>query len=162
MRFPKMLPAILAFVGMGLFAPTLARAHDDHGRQDRLEGRTYDRMRELAHLLDEWAQHAADQAAEAAHHGGRSERRFLNAVTHFARQAADFYGRMDRYRESPWDVPGEVDHLIQDARRVNGRIHDAHVFEHTWDDWDAVVDVLAQMQRVVGGLDDRDPYHFRH
>ena len=162
MRFPTMLPAIMAFVATGLFTPTVARAHDSHGRQDRLDGRTYDRMRELAHRLDEQAQHAADQAVEGAHHGGRSERRFLNTITHFARQAADFHERMDRYRESPWDVPGEVDHLIQDARRVNGRIHDAHVFEHTWDDWDNVVDVLDQMQRLVGRLDDRDSYRFRH
>jgi hypothetical protein len=162
MRFPKMLPVIVAVVGMGPFAPALAGAHESHRRQDRLEGRDYDRMRELAHRLDELAQHAADQAVEGAHHGGRGERRFLNAITHFARQAADFHERMDRYRESPWDVPGEVDHLIRDARRVNGQIHNAHVFEHTWDDWDAVVDVLVRMQRVVVSEDDRDPYPLRH
>ena len=161
MRSPQMLSVIIAVVVTGLFAPTVARAQDSHWRQDRLEGRTYDRMRELAHDLDEQAQHAADQATEEAHHGGRTERRFLNAVTHFARQAADFHKRMDRYRESPWDVPDEVDHLIQDARRVNRRIHDAHVFEHTWDDWDAVVDVLRQMQRVVVGQDGRDPRRLR-
>ena len=156
MRFPKGLPAIISVVSMVLFAPTLADAQYGHGRQDRLEGRTYSSVRDLAHLLDERARHAADQAAEGTHHGARNESRFLDAVTHFARQAADFHERLDRYRESPWDVPGEVDHLIRDARTVNGRIHKAHVFEHTWDDWDAVVDVLEQMQRLVGGGDHRD------
>jgi hypothetical protein len=156
-----MVPAIMAFVGMGLFFPTAARAHDRHERQDHLEGRVYDRIRELAHVLDERAQHAAEQAADTAHHGGRDERRFLDTVFHFARQAADFHRRMDRYRASPWDVPDEVDHLARDAHQVNRRIHDAHVFEHTWDDWDAVLDVLDQMQRVTGGFDDRDSHRFR-
>jgi hypothetical protein len=161
MHVPKILAGIVAFVGIGLFQPTAARAHDKHERQDRLEGRAYDRMRELAHVLDERAQHAADQAADTAHHGGRDERRFLDTVFHFARQTADFHRRMDRYRESPWDVPGEVDHLVRDARQVNRRIHDAHVFEHTWDDWDAVLNVLDQMQRVNERFDDRDSHRFR-
>ena len=161
MRFPKRELAVVAFVSTALFTPTVAGAHDTHGRQDRLEGRAYDRMRELAHVLDERAQHAADQAADTAHHGGRDERRFLDTVFHFSRQAADFHRRMDRYRESPWDVPDEVDHLLRDARQVNRRIHDAHVFEHTWDDWDDVLDVLDQMQRVTKGFDDRDSHRFR-
>ena len=161
MHFPKILPAMMACVGTALLVPTVARAHDRHERQDHLEGRVYDRMRQLAHVVDERAQHAADQAADTAHHGGRDERRFLDTVFHFARQTADFHKRMDRYRESPWDVPDEVDHLIRDARQVNRRIHDAHVFEHTWDDWDAVLDVLGQMQRVSGGFDDRDSHQFR-
>src|SRR6266542_5089153 len=155
MRFPKMRPGIVAVVSVGLFIPAVAGAHERHRI---LDGRTYDRMRELAHVLDEQAQHAAEQAIESAHHGGRGERRFLNAITHFAEQAADFHERMDRYRESPWDVPDEVDHLIRDARRVNSQIHSAHVLEHTWDDWDAVVDVLGRMQRVLVSEDHRDRY----
>lgn len=160
MRVPERLPAIMSVVGLVLFAPTLADAQYGHERQDRLGGRTYDSVRELAHRLDERAHHAADQAAEGAHHGARNESRFLDAVTHFARRAADLHERLDRYRESPCDVPSEVNHLVRDARTVNGRIHKAHVFEHTWDDWDAVVDVLDQMQRLVGGGDRRD--HQRH
>lgn len=148
MTFSKMIPVMMTVVSMGLFGPALAEAHDKHRTQDRLEGRSYDKMRELAHALDKKARHAADQAIENAHHGDRRERRFVDAVTHFARQTGDFHERMDRYRESPWDVPDEIDHLIKDARRVSSEIRKAHVFEHTWDDWDEVVDVLVQMQRV--------------
>jgi hypothetical protein len=119
-------------------------------------------MRALAHRLGEQAKHAADQAVDTSHHGDRDESRFLNAITHFAEQAEDFHERMDRYRESPWDVPHEVDHLIQDARRVNRQIHDAHAFEHTWDDWDEVVDVLVQMQRVLVSENGRSRYPFRY
>ena len=154
MIFSKMMPVMVTVVSMGLFGPGLAGAHESHRKQDRLEGRAYAKMRELAHTLDKKAQHAADQAIEGAHHGDGSERRFVDAVTHFARQTGDFHERMDHYRESPWDVPDEIDHLIKDARRVSSQIRKAHVFEHTWDDWDEVVDVLAQMQRVLASEHD--------
>src|SRR5215831_2224677 len=156
MRFPR-ISLIVPVLSIGLAVPVMAAAHDDD-QQYRFEERTYDRMRQLAHVLDEQAQHAADQAIDGAHHGGRAERRFLNDITHFARQAADFHRRMDRYRDAPWDVPDEVDHLTNDARRVDRRIRDAHVFEHTWDDWEAVIDVLAQMQRTAVVEHGRDHY----
>lgn len=181
MHFTKTLPpAAVVVAALLMSTPVLAHDDQDHGGRDygsghgqarfdddghwsrdaRLEGRTYDRVRQLAHQLDERAHHAADQAIDSAHHGDRREERFVDAVAHFAEQAADFHRRMDRYRESPWDVPNEVAHLIDDARRVNGRIHDAHVFEHTWDDWDAAVDVLNEMQRAVGSGRYRGAHRF--
>src|SRR5262245_595688 len=101
MRLPR-ISLIAPVLSIGLAVPVMAAAHDDD-QQYRLEERTYDRMRALAHVLDEQAQHAADQAIESAHHGGRAERRFVNDITHFARQAAEFHRRMDRYRDAPWD-----------------------------------------------------------
>src|SRR5262245_41673255 len=147
MRFSQVF-LIVPILGVGLAVPTIASAHDDR-QQGRFEERTYERMRELAHVLDERAQHAANQAIDSEHHGTRAERRFINDITHFARQAADFHRRMDRYRESPWDVPSEINHLTEDARQVDRRIRGAHVFEHTWDDWAGAIDVLVEMQRVA-------------
>src|SRR5262245_24996772 len=147
MRFPR-ISLIVLVLSIGLAVPVMAAAHDDD-QQYRFEERTYDRMRELAHVLDEQARHAADQAIDSSHHGGRNEGRFLNDITHFARQAADFHRRMDRYRESPWDVPNEINHLTDDARRVDRGIRRAHVFEHTWNDWAEAINVLAQMQRTA-------------
>lgn len=146
MRFPKV-SLIVPMLGVGLAIPAIAGAHDDDRPQYQFEQRTYERMRGLAHVLDDRAQHAVRQAIEGEHHGGRAERRFLNDITHFARRVADFHRRMDRYRQDPWDVPREIDHLADDARQVDRRIRNAHAFEHTWDDWAAVIDVLAQMQR---------------
>lgn len=120
-------------------------------RERPLEGRRYETMRALAHYLDERAQHAANQAIDDSHRGSNRERSFVDAVTDFAERARDFHRKMDRYREDPWDVPDEVEHLNGDAHKVNERIRRAHVFEHTWDDWDAVLDVLGRMNRVVAG-----------
>jgi hypothetical protein len=149
---------IVPALSAGIVVPTIARAHDGDRQQGRFEERTYENMRRLAHALDEQARHAANQAIDGAHHGGRAERRFLNDVRHVARQAADFHRRMDRYREAPWDVPREIDHLTEDARRVNRQIRGAHVFEHTWDDWARVIDVLSQMRRTAAAGHGRDHY----
>ena len=154
MRFPRT-SLIVPLLSVGLAIPGIAGAHDDR-QEYRFEGRTYERMRELAHVLDERAQHAAHQAIDSSHHGGWSERRLLNDITHFARQAADFHRRMDRYRDAPWDVPSEINHLTNDARQVDRRIRNAHVFEHTWNDWARVIDVLTQMQRSTVAERDRD------
>ena len=155
MRFPGVSHIVLLTVGLAI--PAIAGAHDDR-QQQRFDERTYERMRQLAHVLDERAQHAARQAINGSHHGGRAEDRFLGDITHFARQAAAFHRRMDRYREAPWDVPVEIDHLTNDARQVNRRLRNAHVFEHTWDDWAAVIDVLAQMQRSAVAQHGRGQY----
>lgn len=156
MRFSR-IALIAPVLSVGLAASAIAGPHDGDRRQDRYDERTYQSMRQLAHVLDERAQHAANQAIGSEHHGTRAEQRFLNDITHFARQAAGFHRRMDRYRDAAWDVPGEVDHLRDDARRVNRQIRNAHVFEHTWDDWAAVLDVLDRMQRsaVAGRNHDR-------
>jgi hypothetical protein len=153
MRFSKT-SFIVPALSLGLIAPATAVAQN-FGREQyrfedrRYEGRSFERMRELAHVLDQRAQHAANEATRSAHHGGRFENRFLDDITHFARRAAEFHRRMDRYRESPWDVQNEIDHLTDDARRVNRQLRGAHVFDHTWDDWSAAVDVLQQMRRTV-------------
>lgn len=158
MRFSKV-SFVVPVLSLGLVAPVVATGQD-FGREryryenrryedQRYENRSFERLRELAHVLDQRAQHAANEAIQSAHHGGRAEDRFLDDITHFARQAADFHRRMDRYRESPWDVPGEIDHLTDDARRVDRQVRRAHVFEHTWDDWRAAIDVLQQMRRTA-------------
>lgn len=148
MRFSRM-SIIVPVLSIGLAAPAVAVAQDFGRQQYRYEGRTYERMRDLARVLDQRAQHAANEAALNSNRRGRSERRLLNDITRFAQQAADFHRRMDRYRESPWDVSNEINHMTVDARRVNQEIRNARGFERTWDDWNATIDVLGQMQRTA-------------
>jgi hypothetical protein len=147
-------------VGLALFASAMLASAEDvrlhlrfGTREHPLEGRRYETMRALSHYLDERAQHAASQAIDDAHHGSGKERSFVDSVNHFSERARDFHRRMDRYREDPWDVPDEVANLNDDARKVSERIRKAHLFESTWDDWDAVVDVLDRMNRLMAGYD---------
>ena len=122
-------------------------------KEHPFEGERYQTMRALALSLDERAQHAASQSIDDAHQGRKDERKFVDAVTRFAEQARDFHRRMDNYQDDPWDVPDEVEHLNDDAHNVSDRIRKARVFEHTWQDWDGVLDVLRQMNRVIAGHD---------
>lgn len=128
------------------------------GTRDRpLEGRQFEKMRALAHYLDESAQHAAREAVENARRGGRTERKLLSSITDFARRTDSFHDRMDNYIASPWDIPNELVNLDERARRVNDRIHRARVFEHTYDDWVATIDVLDRMKRLLAGYDVQVP-----
>ena len=122
-------------------------------RERGLAGRRYETMRSLAHDLGERAERAANQARREARHRGRSGRQFLDDIDHFARRANDFHERMDRYRDSPWDVRDEVAHLNRDAQEVNRRIRNARVFERTYDDWEAVLGVLNRMDHLLAGYD---------
>src|SRR5262245_16008731 len=162
MRIPITVLGAAVLLGTTFFAPSSVAAHDQFDQRAyrgdrRLEGRSYQTMRALAHYLDERAQHALEQASDTEHHGDRRERQFLGFIQHFARRASEFHEQMDRYTESPWDVGADIEHLIQDARNVNGRIRRAHVLEHTWDDWASVLDVLDRMQRAMSGEDVRVP-----
>jgi hypothetical protein len=150
------LAGLLLVIGAVLdTAPALGSADEDtrrYGTKDHpFEGERYQTMRALAHYLDERAQHAASQSIDDAHRGRKDERKFVDAVTHFADQARDFHRRMDNYQKDPWDVPDEVEQLNDDAHKVSDRIRRARVFEHTWQDWDGVLDVLQQMNRVIAG-----------
>jgi hypothetical protein len=117
-------------------------------------------MRALAHYLDERSSHASAEAIDDAGRGPNNERSFVDSVTRFSDRARSFHRRMDDYEVNPWNVADEVQHLNDDAHRVNDRIRRAHVFERTWDDWDAVLDVLGRMDRVLAGYDvDVPPAH---
>jgi len=122
-----------------------------------LEGRRYETMRELARILDRRAVRAADRAQDTTRWRGREENRFLDSVTHFARRAREFRRRMDSYLDSPWDVPADIVDLDRDARDVSYRIRRARVYEDTYEDWDALLDVLARMNRLAQGYEVRVP-----
>jgi hypothetical protein len=150
--------ASLSLVGTALASAHDVRVQFQFGtREHRFEGRRLETMRALAHYLDERAHHVAEQAIGPSHRSTYSERAVLTSITHFAGRAGDFHSRMDRYEEEPWEVPAEVSHLNDDARTVNARMRRARVFEHTWDDWDAVLDVLDRMNRLMTGQDVQVP-----
>jgi phage shock protein A len=165
------LTAVAALSGL-LLATAGCAAHDHDVRYDRDEraerGRRYQTMRALAHELDERAGRAFDQARESARHGGHDEKRLRDSAEHFARRAAAFHERMDRYEDSPWDVPSEVRHLNEDAREVSRRIRDARASWRSYDDWDAVLDALGRMNRLVEGNQwaaapsDHDRWRYEH
>jgi hypothetical protein len=57
------------------------------------------------------------------------------------------------YHASPFEVPAHVDDLATRAQQVNDRIHSADALKETYDDWDAVLDVLERMKLLLVGGD---------
>ena len=131
-------------------------AEAQHGTRDQpLEGQRYETLRALANHLDETARGALEGAADESHRGASSseEDRFLSSIRAFARGAEDFHRMVDDYWTSAFDVPAQVDALTTQARQVNGRIRAAHALENSYDDWDAILDVLGRMSLLLAGHD---------
>jgi hypothetical protein len=155
MKIFKARPAGVLATGIavaGFFAVSAAASaqypNDYRNRGRVLESRSYERMRQYAHQLDELAQHAREQA-HAQQGGYRSFRRdtkFLRSIDHFADRTDRFHEQMDTYQRQPWAVDDEIDHLIRDARNVQYRLRRARfVDQHTVEDWNNVVGLLNRM-----------------
>jgi hypothetical protein len=150
----------LCLVASGAVAALLgpsqqASAESQYGTsQRRLEGQRYETLRALAHHLDATAGGALEGASDAAQQAGSStEARFLASIRSFARRADDFHRMVGNYQASPFEVPVHVDDLATRAHQVNDRIHAADALKDTYDDWDAVLDVLERMKLLLVGDD---------
>lgn len=142
--------------------------NESRSRGRVMEGRSFERMRQYAHQLDELAQHAREQAhaQQGGYRGFRRDTKFLRSIDHFADRTDRFHERMDTYREQPWAVDDEIDHLLRDARNVQYRLRRARfVDEHTVEDWNNVVSLLNRMAaeyRTGIGYGSTGPYGNRY
>ena len=153
--------AIVIAVGLALLgawggaSSQAAPAETPYGTPGRpLEGRRYQTLRALAQHLEETARGALEGAADdAQRQPSSSDARFLPAVRAFAREAGDFQRLVDNYETSPFEVPAQVADLTTRAQQANDRIRSAHSLESTYDDWDAMLDVLGRMRLLLAGRD---------
>ena len=126
-----------------------------YGTPDRpLEGQRYETLRALAHRLDETARGALEGAADdAQRRSSTTDGRFLSSVRAVARDANDFQRMVDNYPTSPFEVHAYLDNLTARAHNANDRIRSARALESTYDDWDAMLDVLQRMRLLLEGRD---------
>jgi hypothetical protein len=142
---------VAAGFGLGASIQTTA-AETWKGPGDRpLESRRYETLRGLARHLDETAQGALEGAADDARHGTTSDSRFLSSIRAFAQRAHDFHTVTDGDQKLAVEVPARVSDLTTLAHQVDGRIRAARALESTYDDWDAVLDVLERMRLLLDG-----------
>src|SRR5258708_31576562 len=74
-------------------------------RERPLQGRQFEKMRALAHYLDEASQDASSTAADRISGRSRTTRDLLASLDSFSQRATDFHERMDTYNENPSDRP---------------------------------------------------------
>ena len=150
---------LVAPVAVGvLLGASLAAASPEtrYGTRERpLEGRRYETLRALSQHLGETARGALEGAGDDAQRGRSSseEDRFLSSIRSFARNADNFQRMVDKYRTLPFEVPAQVDALTTQARQVNGHLRATSALENTYDDWDAILDVLERMNSLLAGRD---------
>jgi len=125
-----------------------------YGTQDQpLDGQRCETLRDLARHLDETARGALEGATDDAKDGTSSAARFLPSIRSFARSADAFRFRMDAYPTSPFEVAAHVDDLTTQAHAVSDQIRSAQALASTYDDWEAVRDVLGRMSLLLAGGD---------
>lgn len=162
-RSAGLLALVLAAGGF-VATSTVAGAQYQSGyRRDSLSTAS-DRMRQWARELDQVASNANRQAQadQAGYRGSRRDGNFLKSIRDFAARTSQFRSKMDSYRTSQWNVDGELDRLVRDARNVQNRIERARFVDaSTRRDWTGVVDLLNRMQneyRYPGYASSRDYY----
>jgi hypothetical protein len=147
---------VLILAGNVFFGPSLqgAPVEPQYGTRDRrLEGQRYETLRALAHRLDETARGALEGAADDAQQPSSSDARFLSSVRGFAREAGDFQRMVESYETAPFEVPAKLASLTAGGQKAYERIRSAQALENTYDDWDAMLDVLQRMRLLLEGRD---------
>jgi len=153
MRTKTFLLVATAAAALVLAASSPTASEDTwRGPGDRpLISQRYETLRALARHLDETAQGALEGAADDARHGTSSDSRYLSSIRAFARRAHDFYTTIENDQKLVVEVPERVGELTALARQVSDRIRAGRALKSTYDDWDAMLDVLDRMRRVLDG-----------
>lgn len=118
-----------------------------------LEGQRYETLRAMAGHLDETARGALEGADDEARRGTSSAARLMSSILSFARGAGEFQRRLDDYPALPFEVPAHVAELTTAARQLNDSVRAARGLESTFEDWQAILDVLERMRLLLAGGD---------
>jgi hypothetical protein len=156
MERPSTLLAATAAAGVFLTGglPRSASAEPDTAtRAHQLVGARYDTMLALAGYLDDTAQGALEGAADEVRRGSPSGARFLSAIRAFAASTRDLHGALGVRQVTPIELPSQVAELTHRARVLNGRIHAARALESTYEEWEAMAEVLRRMTQLLAGQD---------
>ena len=110
-----------------------------------------DRMKDLAHELQEAAHHVHETAEEYAHHYGES--RVLKALHNLDRQARHFHRQVERYYQDPHHTEKDYRKLKRAYRKARRAIAHLHTYEHVYDDFHRVEVLLGELAYYYGGND---------
>ena len=125
---------LIAAAFLGLAATAQAR-HPDLGQSDR--------MKELAHELEEAAHHVHETAEEYAHHYGES--RALKALHRLDRQARHFHREVERYYQNPHHTEKDYRKLVRAFHKARRAMRHLHTYEHVYDDFYRVEVLLGDL-----------------
>lgn len=115
-----------------------------------LMGPAYETLRGLAAALRTEMGHALE-GTEAAVAQGRPVRVHVPGVRMFTRRTERFQGSVDSYRAQPFDVVATAGMMHSRAGMLRRRVRTSMALQHTWEDWDAAVELLDRIRRLLAG-----------
>jgi len=135
-----------------------ASAEAPYGTPGRpIVGERYTTLRALAGHLGETARGALEGANDEQRRGVTSAARLVSSIRSFARDAQTFERLLADYPAAAFAVPERVAQLTTSAQELNDSVRAARGLENTYEEWQAILDVLERMRLLLDGGDVRVP-----
>ncbi len=129
-----------------LFLSFTSLALANHPQSNRFE-----RVRLLAHELEEAAKHVHHQAEESAHHLSDPEEHALQRLHDLEKKAAHFHNEVEEDYQNPRHTEKDFRKLVETYYRALGAMNYLHSYNHIYRDFERVSDLMQQLMRLYGG-----------
>jgi hypothetical protein len=137
-----------------LCAAASAGAETPYGTADRpLAGPRYVTLRAMSEHLAQTAKGALEATDDEARRGNSSAARLVSTALSFARDSHEFHRVLGGYQRLPFDVPVALAGLATAAQEANESVRAARGMQNTYEDWQAILDVLERMRLLLAGDD---------
>ena len=133
--------ALLSLAGLG-------QANAQHWREGRWDG---ERVKQLAHDLDEAAEHVHIQAERETDNQWGRDSRAIMALHEFAEAAEHFHRQVESYSNDPRHTQNDFYNLTYAYRDASRAMHYARFSEHVLRDWYEAEDAFRQLRRYYRG-----------
>lgn len=137
-------------------------------RGGRRRGRwQWERVKRLAHEVEEKAEHVHREAESRSHHGDYWERRALADLHALEEKAGHFHRQVESYRQDPRHTRGDFSALMRAYDEAERSFRNAHAYQHVREDFYRMRDALRELESQYedsgggGGHDDHYGDHDR-
>lgn len=139
---------------------------DEHGRRDRPGQERFwnwARVKQLAHEVDDRAEHVHREAERQAHHGDRWERQALSDLHRLAERAEHFHRQLERWNQNPSHTRSDYYSVVSAFNQADRSLRYAHSFRHIRQDFETVRRAIGELNYYYrGGYDDGHGGHGGH
>lgn len=132
---------------VGVFAALAltAAAAASHPELDRM-----DRVRYLAHEIEQAARHVHKQAERDAHHFTRAEDRALASLHHLDKKARHFHREVERHHRDPYHTEADFRALVDAFSDARYQLSHLHAYRHVRQDFHRVEVLMGELVGYYG------------
>lgn len=134
--------------GHRCYGDTCDYGHSCRGRDGN---RNWERVKQIAHEVEEATRHVHREAERQAHHGDYDERRALADLHRLEEAAAHFHRQVESYRQDPSHTEQDYYKLNNAYEQARATIRYAHAYEHVLQDFRRVGNLIQELRRYYRG-----------